>query len=263
MAHDTVIGIIGGHGWMGRALGQAWLKQGLVPAHGLIVSSRTGGETYRDWPEVRCVATNQELAAKADVIVLSVRPEALGDIDISVPGKLVVSLLAMASLDEVAHQVGSQRVVRAMPNAAVEVQRAYFPWFAGQEITDADRRLISVLLESCGKAREMPTERDLEYMTALSGSGPAYPALLAQGMYTHALEMGITEDIAREAVMETLLGGCLMLEGMEDLPGEMVKKLLAYNGTTAQGLKTMMDGGFDALVHQGLSASLTAAKKPL
>lgn len=261
MARDTVIGIIGGHGWMGSALGLAWLKQDLVPASRLVVSSRSGGETYRDWPGVRCVTNNRELAAQADVLVLSVRPEELASVDISVPGKLVISMLAMASLEEVARQVCSQRVVRAMPNAAVEIRRAYFPWYAGEEVTEADRSLVQALLESCGKARELPTERDLDYMTALSGAGPAYPALLALGMYEHALEMGIAHDVAHEAVMETLVGGCLLLEGKGSRPGEVVERFLAYDGTTAQGLKTMINGGFGTLVQQGLNASFFAANK--
>lgn len=261
MAHDTVIGIIGGHGWMGRSLGLAWLEQDLLPATRLVVTSRSGGDSYRDWPEVRCMTDNRELADLADIIVLAVRPQELADIDIAVPGKLVISLLAMASLEEVARQVGSRRVVRAMPNAAVEIRRAYFPWYAGEEVTEADRRRVQQLLESCGKARELPTERDLDYLTALSGSGPAYPALLAQGMYEHALEMGIAEDIALEAVMGTLVGGSLVLESKEELPSEMINKLLSYNGTTAGGLKVMIDGGFKTLVKQGLSASYSAANK--
>lgn len=260
MAYDGVIGIIGGHGWMGRALGLAWLERGVIPAGRLAVSSRSGGETYRDWPEVRCMTDNRELAALADVIVLSVRPEELAGVDVAVPGKLVVSLLAMASLEAVARQLGSRRVVRAMPNAAAEIRRAYLPWYAGAQVDAADRELVQALLACCGRAREVPTERDLDYLTALSGAGPAYPALMAQAMMAHARGMGLDEDMAREAVMETLVGGCLLLEAGDAAPGEMVERLLAYDGTTARGLQAMIDGGFDALVGRGLSTAFAATK---
>lgn len=262
MSHDDpVIGLIGGHGWMGRALGLAWLEQGLVPAERLVVSSRRGGETYRDWPGVRCVTDNRALAESADVIVLSLRPEDLAELDIAVPGKLVVSLLAMASLETVARGVGSRRVVRAMPNAAAEIRRAYFPWYAGEAVTEEDRRLVQALLSSCGKARALPAERDLDYLTALSGAGPAYPALMAQAMTAHARDMGLAEDIAREAVMETLVGGGLLLEGNGAEPGEMVQRLLGYDGTTARGLEAMIDGGFEELIQRGLAASHRAARE--
>ncbi|EPC02773.1 hypothetical protein L861_23455 [Litchfieldella anticariensis FP35 = DSM 16096] len=260
MSQDAVIGIVGGHGWMGRSLGIALLEQGIVSARQLVVSSRSGsGDAYRDWPDVRCVKDNQELVDLTDVIVLSVRPQDLASVNIAAHDKLVISLLAMASLQEISGQVGSRRVVRAMPNAAAEIRRAYFPWHASQQVSEADRQLVQALLESCGKARELPTERDLDYMTALSGAGPAYPALLAQSMLEHARQMGIADDIALEAVMQTLVGGSLLLERLGDDPGDMVERLISYDGTTAKGLRTMIDGGIEQIIHRGLAAAHQAA----
>lgn len=261
MSQDTVIGIIGGHGWMGQSLGTALLERNVVPANQLVVSSRSGkGEAYRDWPKVRCVKDNRELAALADVIVLSVRPQDLGSIDIEAGDKLVISLLAMASSQEISSKVGSNRVVRAMPNAAAEIRRAYFPWHASQQVSEADKQLVQALLESCGTARELPTERDLDYLTALSGAGPAYPALLAQSMLEHAESMGLPHDIALEAVMQTLVGGSLLLEKIGTDPGDMVERLISYNGTTAKGLQTMIDEGIHRAIHRGLDAAHRAAR---
>ena len=262
MSPGAVIGIIGGHGWMGRSLGMALLESGAVPADRLVVSSRSSpSATYRDWPEVRCVTDNRELAAMADVIVLSVRPENLASVEIEAQGKLVISLLAMASLEEVASRVGTRRVVRAMPNAAAEIRQAYFPWYAAEQVTEADKRLVQALLESCGKARELTDERALGYMTALTGAGPAFPALMAQSMLEHARSMGIPSDISREAVMQTLVGGCLVLESLDADPGDMVERLIAYDGTTAKGLKAMIDEGFQQLLHRGLDEAHRAASE--
>ena len=263
MSQDTVIGIIGGQGWMGRALGLALLEQGVVSAGQLVVSSRSGSSNaYHDWPDVRRIEDNRELAELADVIVLSVRPQDLASVDIEAGDKLVVSLLAMASLQEVADQLGSHRVVRAMPNAAAEIRRAYFPWFASPQVIDADKRLVQALLESCGRARELPSERDLDYLTALSGAGPAYPALLAQSMLEHARQMGITDAIALEAVMQTLVGGSLLLEKLGADPGDMVERLIAYDGTTAKGLTAMMEEGIGQAISRGLEAAHWAAMSP-
>jgi len=256
MAQHFVIGIIGGQGWMGRALGLALLEQGIVSADQLVVSLRSGSNNaYRDWRGVRCVKNNRELVGLVDVVILSVRPQDLASVNIDAGGKLVISLLAMASLQEVSSRVGSRRVVRAMPNAAAEIRRAYFPWFASQQVTEAEKWLVQGLLESCGKAREVANERDLDYLTALSGAGPAYPALLVRSMLEHAKQMGIAGDIALEAVMETLVGGSLLLERQGTDPGEMIERLIAYDGTTAQGLRTMLDEGLDQAVHRGLEAA--------
>ncbi|GKW48716.1 pyrroline-5-carboxylate reductase family protein [Halomonas sp. NCCP-2165] len=260
MHNDVVLGIIGGQGWMGRSLGRAWLAQGLVPAERLVVSSRSLGDAYHDWPGVRCVTDNQELVALADVILLAVRPQDLAAIEVEARGKLVISLLAMTSLEAVAHRLGSQRVVRAMPNAAAEIGRGYFPWVAGEGVDDADKRLVQALLMSGGKARELPEESDLDYLTALSGAGPAYPALLARALLEDARRQGLPEAIAFEAVMETLVGGSLLLEHLGDDPGAMVRRLIDYQGTTARGLETMIDGGFEAVVTEGLAAAHRAAR---
>ncbi|MBB3139705.1 pyrroline-5-carboxylate reductase family protein [Halomonas organivorans] len=261
MHEDTVVGIIGGQGWMGRSLGLAWLEQGLRPPERLVISSRSGGDAYRDWPEVRCVQDNRALVDLADVIVLSVRPQDLERVDIDAGDKLVISLLAMASCQTVASRVGSQRVVRAMPNAAAEIHRGYFPWYATAQVSDVERRLVQTLLESCGTARELPKESALDYLTALSGAGPAYPALLAQSMLDHARHSGIADDIALEAVMQTLVGGSLLLEREGADPGDMVERLIAYDGTTAKGLRAMIDGGFNGILHSGLEAAHEAAKE--
>lgn len=260
MSQELVVGIIGGNGWMGRAIGTALLEQSIVSADQLIVSSRSGrASAYQDWPGVRCVSDNRELAELSDVIVLSIRPEDLASIDIDANDKLVISLLAMTSSQEVTHQVGSHRVVRAMPNAAAEIQRAYFPWYASQQVTEADKKLVQTLLESCGKTRELPEESQLDYLTALSGAGPAYPALLAQSMLEHAKQSGIADDIAQEAVMETLVGGSLLLEQLGDDPKEMVERLIAYNGTTAKGLSSMIEKGIHEAIHHGLTRAHQAA----
>ncbi|MCE8034902.1 pyrroline-5-carboxylate reductase [Billgrantia tianxiuensis] len=260
MPQDAVIGIIGGQGWMGHSLGVALLEQKVLSPDRLVISSRSGrGEAYRDWPEVRCVKDSRELVALADIIVLSVRPADLAGLDIETGDKLVISLLAMASLQEVASQVGSDRVVRAMPNAAAEIRRAYLPWFASPQVSDDDKRLVQALLASCGTARELPREGDLDYLTALSGAGPAYPALLAQSMLEHARSAGLSDEIAREAVMQTLVGGSLLLEKLGTDPGDMVERLIGYDGTTAKGLRTMVDEGIGQAIHRGLDAAHRAA----
>lgn len=255
------VGIIGGLGWMGRSLGHAMLDSGILSPHQLQVSSRSSGnDAYTEWPGVQRATTNQTLADASDIIVVSVRPEDLPHIEVNAPGKLVVSLLAMVSMDDLSQALGTDRVVRAMPNAAAEIRRAYFPWVASEAVTDDDRQLVQAMLGTCGIERELPEEHQLDYMTALTGSGPAYPALLASAMLSHARATGIPDEIAMEAVMETIVGGALLLEKLGQDPREMVERLVAYNGTTAQGLKRMTAGGFDRLVGEGLEAAYVAAR---
>lgn len=148
-----------------------------------------------------------------------------------------------------------------MPNAAAQIRRGYFPWYAAETVTEADKQLVQTLLNSCGMAQAVASEHHIDYLTALSGAGPAYPALLAQAMLTHARQNGIPGEIAHDAVMQTLVGGSLLLESLAAEPGDMVEKLIAYNGTTAKGLKVMIDGDIENTIHRGLDAAYQAASE--
>lgn len=255
----TVVGIVGGHGWMGGALGLALVEQERVLPERLVVSSRSGGDTYDRWPRVCCVRDNHELLARSDLIVLSVRPHDLAMLDLPVGDKPIVSLLAMTSCADITRHTGSTRVIRAMPNAAAQIGEAYMPWYAAESATQADQQAAQHLLSCIGPARELATERELDYMTALTGAGPAYPALLASAMLRHAREMGIADDIAFEAVMQTLVGGCRLLQQSGGDPGEMVDRLIDYQGTTAKGLESMINDDFYPMVMSALDAAFEAA----
>jgi pyrroline-5-carboxylate reductase len=245
---------------MGRALGLALLEKGILTPDKLLISSRSGGDTYSAWPEVRDIRDNQELVDHSDLIVLSVRPEHLDELSLSAGNKPVVSLLAMASCETIKHHTGSERIIRAMPNAAAQIGQAYMPWYATPETTKADRAIAQQLLNSCGKARELSTEQELEYMTALSGGGPAYPALLASAMLANAKANGIDDEIAHEAVMQTLAGGSWLLSHLNAAPTDMVNRLIDYRGTTAKGLQALIDQGFQDVVSAGLDSAHNAAK---
>ena len=119
--NDTVlwIGIIGGNGWIGGAIARALVGTERVPEERLTLSCRS---TPPDWlPEAHWTHDNQALADRSDVIILSVRPQDWPAIAVTAPGKLVVSVMAGVTLDDIAARLGTDRVVRALPNAAAAV----------------------------------------------------------------------------------------------------------------------------------------------
>lgn len=256
MQNHQRLGIIGGFGWMGRSLGQAVLAQGLIEPEQLIVSSRSPqAAVYADWPGVEITTDNQQLVELAELIVLSIRPQDLSELSINAEDKTVISLLAMTDADQLALQLGTGRIVRAMPNAAAEIGRAFYPWWATKAVPPADRDSVQQLLSSCGTAREVPTEAAFSYLAALSGPGPALPALLARAMLAHAKAQGLAEDIALDAVLHTLAGGSELLLHAGTDPTAMVDRLVDYQGVSAAALQTLIDSGFE----QNLADALAAA----
>jgi pyrroline-5-carboxylate reductase len=253
------IGIIGGTGWLGSAIARSLLKAGFVEPSQLILSSRSEANRLAGWPGVACTADNQELAACSDVIVLSVRPDQFPAVEIDARGKLVISVMAGVPVATLAARTGSDLIVRAMPNAAAEIGKSYTPWFASAGAGAEDKELVRQLFETCGTTDEVFREADIDYLTGLSGSGPAFPALLAQAMMDHAVAKGLPRDIATRAAIAVVAGASQLLGAHYVSPEETVRAFLNYRGTTAAGLQGMIDGGFIAAVGAGLDAAEAAA----
>ena len=196
-------GIVGGNGWIGGALARALVASGLPPSR-LNLSCRS---TPPDWlPGAIWTHDNQALADASDLVVLSVRPQDWAAVTLSAPGKLVVSVMAGIPLAALAARTGTPRVVRALPNAAADVGHSYTPWTASSAVTDADRATVRRLFDACGSGDEVPHEEDIDYLTGHSGTGPAYPALLAAALIRDAVAHGIPEAVARRAAVGILVG---------------------------------------------------------
>jgi pyrroline-5-carboxylate reductase len=251
------IGIIGGTGWLGSAIARSMLNSGFIEPSQLILSSRSAAG-LTDWPGVASTANNRELAARSDVIVLSVRPDQFSTVDIDACGKLVISVMAGVPVATLASRTDSDRIVRAMPNAAAEIGKSYTPWFASDSARAWDKELVRRLFETCGTTDEVFREADIDYLTGLSGSGPAFPALLAQAMMDHALAKGLPRDIATRAAIAVVAGASQLLAAHYVSPEETVRAFLNYRGTTAAGLQGMIDDGFIAAVGAGLDAAEAA-----
>lgn len=256
MRHDS-LGIIGGTGWLGRAIAQAVLDAGVLAPAGLMVSNRSGGSDFA--PGVRQVVDNRELVGLCDVVMLSIRPEQFPALDIDARGKTVISLMAGVSAATISARTGARVVVRAMPNAAVGIRRSFTPWYVAGELSDPERHWIQRLFECVGTAGEVPDEPCIDYLSALSGTGPAFPALLYTALVHQAVAAGIPEAIARQAAHAVIVGGGEMLATHE--PQQMLDTLMAYRGVTAAALQSMAEQDFESMIGQALQAGAAVARR--
>ncbi|HMQ92900.1 MAG TPA: pyrroline-5-carboxylate reductase dimerization domain-containing protein [Amaricoccus sp.] len=257
MSTGARIGIIGGKGWIGGAIARAVVAAKLIPPGDLTLSCR--GDPPGWLPDVHWTRDNQALADRSHVLILSVRPQDWPSIEVRAPGKLVISVMAGVTLADIAARLGTARVVRALPNAALEVGQSYTPWIAAEQVTELDRAAIRRLLDSFGSGDEVGTEAEIDYMTGLSGTGPAYPALLAVAMMRDAVANGLPKEVARRAAVAVLVGTGRLLEKTGEAPEDIVAAFVEYRGVTAAAIQAMQASGFDAAVSAGLSAALQAS----
>lgn len=252
------LGIIGATGWLGSALGGRLLKGGIVAPDRLVVANRGGARPDYHGHPVTWARDMAELAALSDTIVVSVRPEDWPTLFLRAEGKLVVSFMAGVGSDRLAACGG--RIVRAMPNAAAEIGASYTPWWADGNVTDADRRTVTTILSAIGTSDEIAEEAQIDLMTALPGSGAAYPALMAIAMARFMTGQGVPEAIAWRSAEAAVCGGAAMLAGrIADAPA-LVASYRAYRGTTAAGIDAAEAAGFSTAIQNALEAATAKAR---
>jgi pyrroline-5-carboxylate reductase len=145
-----------------------------------------------------------------------------------------------------------------MPNAAVSIRRSFTPWFATAAVSAEERQTVQGLFTTCGDADEVPFESHIDYCVGLTGSGAAFPALLAQAMIERAMAQGLSREFSKRAVQGLVVGASQLLVGENGDPEPIVQRMIDYRGTTATALQATLDHGFVEAVHSGLKAAAAA-----
>lgn len=251
------VGIVGGSGWLGTAIAKALVGSGTVAVQRLTCSYRS----RKPENPVDCTWTrdNRDLVERSDVVILCVRPGDWSTIQVDAAGKLVISVMAGVTVEDIRRRAGSTRVARALPNAAAEIGYSYTPYFrASSEPQDGD--IVSALFRSCGEVDAVASEEHIDYFTAMSGSGAAFPALLADAMMNDAIGRGVASDVARRAAQQVIVGAGRLQEHNGASPAETVQSFVDYAGTTAAGIIAMRENGFDSAISAGLEAAFRKAR---
>jgi pyrroline-5-carboxylate reductase len=255
------LGIIGATGWLGNALGDALLGNGLWKAEELVLLNRSGpSKKYEGFPDVIWAKDAAELCEQCDIIVLSVRPEDFPVQNFDAKNHLLISFMAAWTLDQLQTIAPQARIIRTMPNGGATTRQSYSPWVTGQGVTEADRELVVHLLSAIGTEDRVETEDQLNYLTALSGSGAAYLALLAQAMFEHARQNGLSPHVASRAVEAVICGSAGILTGKMAAMDTILDAYMSYRGITAAGLTAAQKAGFKESIAAALDAAFIKAR---
>lgn len=196
----------------------------------------------------KAVGSNAELAERADLVVLAVKPARLGEVAAELSeAKAVMSLLGATSLEEVAAAFPEADVFRVMPNVAVEVRRGVL-CVAGRPSTEV-RRMLGLL----GHVVELP-DSELDAATAVMGCAPAYLALAVEALADAGVEAGLDEELARELVVETTGGTAELLRIRH--PADVRKAVASPGGSTEAGLEALSREGAREAFEAAVRASL-------
>jgi pyrroline-5-carboxylate reductase len=211
------------------------------------------------FPGVHVAPSPAWAVAEADVVVVAVKPgDVVAALESAAPaladGALVLSIAAGVTLATLEAALPGRSVVRAMPNTPALVRAGAAAIAGGTNATDGDLDLAERVLGAVGVVVRVP-ESQLDAVTGLSGSGPAYVFLLAEAMIEAGVLVGLPRDSARTLVLQTLLGsGRLLAEGDES-PESLRAAVTSPGGTTAAGLAELETHGFRAAVLDAVRAA--------
>jgi len=256
------IGFIGG-GNMASSLINGLIVSGHA-AHSLWVSDINADvvSALSENLGVNSTVNNDELVNAVDVVVLAVKPQNLADVAkhiaplIQQKQSLVVSIAAGISQNSLTRWLGNDvAIVRCMPNTPALVLTGATALHANEQVTTEQRDLAENILRAVGLALWVEQESELDAVTAVSGSGPAYFFLLMEAMENAAVQLGLTEQTARLLVQQTALGAAKIALESSESPAQLRQRVTSPGGTTQRAIETFEQGGFTELVAKALHAA--------
>ncbi|MFO7602456.1 MAG: pyrroline-5-carboxylate reductase [Gammaproteobacteria bacterium] len=257
----TTIGFIGS-GNMARSLIGGLLASGVAKNRLLAADPDTDQRDAlaRDFG-IRVCADNQSIVDDADVIVLAVKPQVIKTvaqhIDIrQAADKLFVSIAAGIRSGAIQQWLGHKvPVVRAMPNTPSLVQSGAAGLYATPEVSTAQRDQAESILRAVGLTLWVSDEAQLDTVTALSGSGPAYFFLVMEAMEKAAVDLGLDPESARLLTVQTAFGAAKLALEIQDDPADLRRKVTSPGGTTEKAIGVLQARHLDDLFSAALKAA--------
>ncbi|WP_169570147.1 pyrroline-5-carboxylate reductase [Sneathiella limimaris] len=255
-----------GCGNMGQAMLRGWLNKGFAPGSIAVVNKsldRLGG--FQD-EGVHCYASSVDIRRgfKPDAIVFAVKPNQIAAISpeykkYAKKGSLIISVAAGIKLAELESSLDqSSAVVRTMPNTPAAIGRGMLVSVANQNVSDEQREICDQLMAACGETAWIEKEEQMDAVTGLSGSGPAYVFYLIEAMKKAGVANGLPEDLALKLAKQTVLGAGELASQSDLCVGTLRENVTSPNGTTAAGLEVLMaEDGLKPLMERTVRAATT------
>jgi pyrroline-5-carboxylate reductase len=259
---DINIAFIGA-GNMAASIIGGLVARGFASAN--IIASDPYAESLQRLQQVAPVKTtqdNQQAVANADVVVLAVKPQVmrsvLADMSAAVQLRkpLIISIAAgieIGSLDK--WLGGGQAIVRCMPNTPALVQAGATALYANAQVSAAQREQADQVLTAVGMAVWVDDEKQLDAVTAVSGSGPAYFLLVMEAMQAAGEALGLSPELARQLTLQTALGSAQMALGSDVDAAELRRRVTSPGGTTHEAITVFEDNDLRGLFLKALTAA--------
>ena len=264
---NQTIGFVGA-GQMATALARGVVNAGVVGAGQILAFDPfpVATENFQvGIPDCKIAETSSQLATDADIIVLAVKPQVmdgvLSDLRPAISDKsLVVSIAAGVKIDKLAAGLGSERIIRVMPNTPCLVGHGASGFASGPAATEQDISNVNEMLSAVGCAFHVG-ERLLDAVTGLSGSGPAYIFTIIEALSDGGVQMGLPRNIATELAAHTVRGAAQMVIESGEHSAVLKERVTSPGGTTIAGLQALEDHGLRSAMMAAVESATNRAKE--
>ncbi|MET0747279.1 MAG: pyrroline-5-carboxylate reductase [Rhizobium sp.] len=260
--------VLVGAGNMGGALLTGWLKNGVAGSSVIVVDPGPSAPMMTLIAEAGArYVTSLPAGIKAGVLFLAVKPQVMEAVlpglrDAVGPETVVVSVAAGKTIDFLESHLGEAAMVRAMPNTPAMIGRGVTGAYANAATDQRRRQLVQNLLKVSGPVEWVPEETDIDAVTAVSGSGPAYVFYLVECMAEAGRKLGLQADLAMRLARETVAGAGELLHQLPDDASKLRQNVTSPGGTTAAALAVLMaEDGMQPLFDAAIAAARTRAEE--
>jgi len=255
------IAFIGG-GNMGRSLIGGLIAKGMEPAQIVVADPYAPTlESLRTQYEVHTASNNADAVRDADVVLLAVKPQELRNVVGSLREQLVrsrpllISVAAGILAADIQRWSGGVPVVRCMPNRPALQGCGVTALYANDQVTEASRTIAEQILGAVGATLWVERETDMDTVTAISGSGPAYFFLLIEMLEAAGQSLGLSAEVARKLAVETAYGSGFMARESSDSPATLREQVTSKGGTTEAALEHLEANNVRAIFSQAVAAA--------
>jgi pyrroline-5-carboxylate reductase len=210
------------------------------------------------------LSESNRAAARGAIIVLAVKPQKLHGVLQELKAalqaeQLVVSIIAGARLETIADELQHPAVVRAMPNTPAQIGRGMTVWTTTAQVSNRQSAQVRAMLGALGREMRVAEERQIDMATALSATGPTYIFMLMEALVDAGVHMGFSREVARELVVETMLGSTLFAMESHKHPAELRNMVTSPGGTSAEAIYQMEKGSLRTVLSKAVYAAYQRA----
>jgi pyrroline-5-carboxylate reductase len=246
-----------GAGSMAEALMSGMLQEGLFVPSQITITNRSDQERLSYLSErysINCTYDTRKVIEQANIVILAMKPKDVTEGVTKIApyiheNQLIISVLAGISTNRITSLIGKNvAVVRAMPNTSATIGKSATALSIGEYATKEHLQIAKTLFETVGIVTTVE-EQDLHAVTGLSGSGPAYVYYLVEAMERAASEVGLDQAVAKDLILQTIIGAAEMLKSSTKHPSILRKEVTSPGGTTEAGLKVLEQFNYqDAMI---------------